>query len=383
MQSDCLSTGHQFTDDESVMGYALELATRGLGYVEPNPLVGAVITDQNRRLISAGWHTRFGDAHAEVMAMADAPSTAGSCLYVTLEPCSHHGKTPPCAEAVVKAGFQRVFVGCQDPASHVSGRGIAMMRDAGLDVHVGLCDLEARELIRPFAMLHTRGRPWVHAKWAMTLDGRIAASTGHSQWISGEASRAVVHQLRGRMDAVITGAGTVAADNPRMTARPPGPRTATRVVLDSQGTSIGPESQLVQSISIAPLLVVVSDSATDKAVDALKATGAEVARLSSSAAGRICVDALLGELGSRGMTNVLIEAGCGILGSFFDARLIDEVHVFVAPKLVGGVDAFPVIGGEGRQSIPTIPDLTNVEIRRLDNDTLIHGRINRVDLPEL
>jgi len=380
MEVDRLPAGHQFRDDETVMRYALKLATCGLGFVEPNPMVGAVITDQHRRLVSDGWHRRFGGAHAEVMAMSEASETVGHRLFVTLEPCSHHGKTPPCSEAVICAGFQDVNVGCEDPASHVSGRGIAMMRDAGLTVHVGLCQQESHELIRPFATLQTRGRPWVHAKWAMTLDGRIAASTGQSQWISGEESRAVVHQLRGRMDAIITGAGTVAADDPQLTARPPGPRTATRVVLDSRGTGISPKSQLVKTLNAAPLLVAVSDTANSKTVTALEAAGAEVVRLPSIADGRVCVSALLKELGRRDMTNVLVEAGSGVLGSFFDAQLIDEVHVFVAPKLVGGVDARPAIGGKGREAIPKMPDLMVVDMQRFEDDILIRGRINRTDL---
>ncbi len=380
MESDRLPAGHQFSDDESVMRYALRIATRGLGLVEPNPMVGAVITDQNRCLISDGWHARFGEVHAEVMAMTEAPATVGNRLFVTLEPCSHHGKTPPCSEAVIKAGFQDVSVGCEDPAPHASEGGVTLMRDAGLDVRMGLCQAEAMELVRPFVMLQTHGRPWVHAKWAMTLDGRIATSAGHSQWISGEESRSVVHQLRGRMDAVITGSGTVTADDPLLTARPPGPRTATRVVLDSRGTSITPQSQLLQSANLAPLLVAVTERASNQLVDVLESAGAEVVRLLSAADGRVCVKALLNDLGSRGMTNVLVEAGSGVLGSFFDAQLIDEVHAFVAPKLVGGTDALPVIGGKGRELIPEAPDLTSVDMRRLDNDFLVQGRIRRDNL---
>src|SRR5436309_2908852 len=217
------------------MHRALELAERGRGFVEPNPLVGAVLV-RDGQVVGEGWHQRYGQAHAEVNALSAAGEAArGATLYVTLEPCCHHGKTPPCTDAVLKAGVARVVVAMADPFPKVSGGGLAILRAAGVEVHVGLCEPEARELNAPYLKLLRTGRPWVHAKWAMTLDGKIATRTGDSKWISGEESRRRVHELRGRMDAILVGRGTVVADDPLLTARPAGPRVAARVVVSASG----------------------------------------------------------------------------------------------------------------------------------------------------
>src|SRR5438876_10929485 len=217
------------------MRRALELAEGGRGYVEPNPLVGAVLV-RDHQLVGEGWHQRYGEAHAEVHALAAAgPAARGATLYVTLEPCCHIGKTPPCTEAVMRAGIERVVAAMVDPFPQVAGRGAALLRDAGILVEMGLGEAEARRINAPYLKLLATGRPYVHAKWAMTLDGKIATRTGDSKWISNEASRRIVHTLRGRMDAIIVGIGTVLADDPLLTARPAGQRTAVRVVLDSQG----------------------------------------------------------------------------------------------------------------------------------------------------
>lgn len=260
------------------MRHALAIAAQGIGFVEPNPAVGAVVVDQDRRLIAEGFHRQFGKAHAEVNAIAAAGgATQDADLFVTLEPCSHHGKTPPCAEAVIDAGFRRVVIGCQDPAKHVAGRGIERIRSAGIQVVTGVCEAEALELIQPFRKLMLQRLPWVHAKWAMTLDGRIATRTGHSQWISNEQSRAEVHRLRGRMDAIITGAGTVRSDDPRLTARPAGSRVPLRVVVDSTGQSLNVGTQLVKTAREIPVLVsVVKDKAEVSHLQMLQGHGVEV-----------------------------------------------------------------------------------------------------------
>lgn len=379
MSLDALPTGHSFADDESVMRRALLIAQQGRGSAEPNPLVGAVIVDRDRRLVAEGWHARFGSDHAEVNAIRAAAGTdlRSTRLFVTLEPCSHHGKTPPCADAVIASEFAEVVVGCQDPAPHVCGRGIARMQQAGLSVTTGVCEDAARELIAPFVMLQTSRRPWVHAKWAMTLDGRIAASSGHSQWITCEQSREEVHRLRGQMDAIITGAGTMRSDDPQLTARPPGPRTAVRILLDRDGGSLEPNSRLIRTRMDAPVIVCVSDQQPVAPLEPLQNAGVEVLPVAPDSAGRPDVGALLSELGQREMTHVLIEAGAGLMGSFFDARLIDEVHVFVAPKIVGGNAALSPVGGNGRDQIPSLSDLTSVELRRFADDIYLHGRIRK------
>ncbi|MDG1896977.1 MAG: bifunctional diaminohydroxyphosphoribosylaminopyrimidine deaminase/5-amino-6-(5-phosphoribosylamino)uracil reductase RibD [Fuerstiella sp.] len=364
----------QFPDDESVMRHALDLAARGCGRVEPNPAVGAVIVDEARRLIADGFHRQFGDAHAEVNAITAAgEQTRGARMFVTLEPCCHQGKTPPCVDAVIAAGIREVVIGCQDPAPHVAGKGIAKLTATGIDVTVGVGETDAKELIAPFRKLMLERVPWVHAKWAMTLDGRIATRTGHSKWISGEESRAEVHRLRGRMDAIITGAGTVRADDPLLTARPPGPRTAVRVVVDRSGESISPSGQLMSTIREAPVLICVEETHVDADhVKRLSDLGAEILPASN---GEPVLQQLLTELGRRQFTNVLVESGGGLLGAFFDENLVDEVHVFVAPKIVGGREAISPVSGHGRAEIPKLPSLRHMTNRQFGNDTLIEGRI--------
>ncbi len=376
----------QFGSDAEAMQHALMLARRGFGRVEPNPQVGAVLTTAEGRLIADGFHQACGGPHAEVHALRAAGEQArGATLYVTLEPCCHHGRTPPCSDAVLAAGVRRVVVGCSDPAPHVAGRGLQQLRDAGLQVDVGLCGEEAEALIAPFVRLQLRQRPWVHAKWAMTLDGRIAARTGHSQWISGSESRAYVHGLRSCMEAIITGAGTVRADDPQLTVRLPaehaadlrsGDRRPLRVVLDSRGTAVQAGSALVSTLHHAPVLVCVSSACPDSECDRLAGLGVEIFRAGDGVRG-VDLQAVLGELGRRGMTHVLLESGPGLLGSFFDAGLLDELHVFVAPKLVGGAAALSAVGGLGLAEIPGNSLLDRVAWRQLGQDLLLEGRVRR------
>jgi len=237
------------------MRRALQLAEQGRGFVEPNPLVGAVVV-RDGRAVGEGWHQRYGQAHAEVNALAAAGDAArGATLYVTLEPCCHHGKTPPCTDAVLRSGVRRVVAAMYDPFPQVAGHGADLLRAAGVVVEVGLGEAEARRLNAPYLKLLATGRPYVHAKWAMTLDGKIATRTGDSKWISNEASRHRVHALRGRMDAILVGIGTALADDPQLTARPPGPRTPARIVLDSHGR-LPPTSLLAQTARTTPVLVV-------------------------------------------------------------------------------------------------------------------------------
>ena len=208
-------------DGALLMDAALKLARRGEGFVEPNPMVGAVIVSQQGEIVGEGWHQAFGGPHAEVHALAAAGERGrGGTLYVTLEPCCHFGKTPPCTQAIIRAGICKVVVATGDPAPHVAGGGIRELRKAGIDVEVGVREADAKELIAPFVKMVTKQRPWVIAKWAMTLDGKLATHDGHSKWISNAEARAEVHRLRGRVDAIVTGIGTAAADNPMLTSRP-------------------------------------------------------------------------------------------------------------------------------------------------------------------
>ncbi|MEX0700829.1 MAG: bifunctional diaminohydroxyphosphoribosylaminopyrimidine deaminase/5-amino-6-(5-phosphoribosylamino)uracil reductase RibD [Planctomycetales bacterium] len=366
------------SDPQAVMRRALELASRGLGRVEPNPPVGAVIVDDRWRLLGEGFHERFGGPHAEVAALRAAGERArGGTLFVTLEPCRHHGKTPPCTRAAIAAGVRRVVVAMEDPSPHAAGRGVAELRAAGIEVEVGLLRAAAARLAAPFIKRVSTGRPWVHAKWAMTLDGKIATRTGSSRWISNESSRAVVHALRGRMDAIIVGARTAERDDPLLTARPPGPRVAARIVVD-RDAALPLESQLVRSLEQAPLLVAASPAAPDENVQRLMDAGVEVLRFETEASGAIPIAALLDELGRREMTNVLVEGGGELLGAFFDAGEIDEAHVFIAPKLIGGRAAVTPIAGTGLPEMPQLPSLDDPRIELLEGDVYVHGPLRAV-----
>ena len=353
--------------DPDYMARALELAARGRGAVEPNPLVGAVVV-RDGTVVGEGWHERYGHAHAEVNALDQAGEAArGSTLFVTLEPCSHFGKTPPCTEAVIRAGVSRVVAAMLDPFPQVAGQGASRLREAGIVVEVGVGEAAARRLNAPYLKRLRTGLPWVHAKWAMTLDGKIATRTGASKWITGEAARARVHELRGRMDAIVVGKWTVLADDPELTARPPGPRTPTRVVLTATGTGLPNRCRILQTAQVAPVLVVTGSAGAAQLTD-WRDAGAEVVDLPD-----VQVKSVLTELGSRGMTNVLVEGGAGTLGRFRDAGEIDEIHAFVAPKLFGGVDALGPIGGLGVAELDEARSLADWDVVRLGNDLVIHG----------
>ena len=351
---------------------ALELAARGQGAVEPNPMVGCVIA-QGAEIIGEGWHRRFGQAHAEVEALRMAGDrAAGAMLYVTLEPCCHHGKTPPCTDAVLASGVCRVVVALRDPFPQVQGGGIAALQAAGLAVDVGLLEAEAARRNAPYLKLVETGRPWIIAKWAMTLDGKIATHTGQSRWISNPQSREVVHSLRGRVDAVMIGRGTAEHDDPLLTARPAGPRTAARVILDTQA-SLRSESQLVRTAGESPVLVAVGEESPSANRQRLRDAGCEVFVCNGQThAARL--DALLAEMGRRRWTNVMVEGGGRLLGGLLDAREIDEVHVFIASKLVGGASTATAVAGRGIAEMSAALRLEWPQVRQLGDDTYITAR---------
>jgi diaminohydroxyphosphoribosylaminopyrimidine deaminase/5-amino-6-(5-phosphoribosylamino)uracil reductase len=357
--------------DWQYMSRALELAERGRGHVEPNPLVGAVVV-RDGVAIGEGWHQRYGEAHAEVLALAAAGEAArGAILYVTLEPCCHHGKTPPCTDAILRAGIRRVVAAMADPFPAVAGQGLPRLRAAGVQAECGLGEAKARRLNAPYLKLLATGRPYVHAKWAMTLDGKICTRTGDSKWISGQAARSRVHELRGRMDAIIIGIGTALADDPSLTVRPPGSRTPTRIVLDSRAR-LPLNSLLATTARIVPLLVVAAEGVAPQHVAALQGSGCQVVAL-PAAAGLPLVTGLLDELGRRRMTNILVEGGAGVLGSFLDAAAIDEVHVFIAPRLAGGAEAKTPIAGRGVEGIADALNLVEYRIEWVGEDVYVHG----------
>ena len=358
------------------MRRALAEAERGRGAVEPNPMVGAVVVG-NGQLVAFGHHARFGGPHAEVVALERAGAAArGATLYVTLEPCCHRGKTPPCTEAVLRAGIARVVAAMGDPFPKVAGGGLARLRAAGLEVELGpeAEAIEARRLNAPYLKRVATGRPYVTAKWAMTLDGKIATARGDSKWISCARSRALVHEVRGRMDAIVVGIGTVLADDPQLTARPPGPRVPVRVVLDSEAR-LPLDSRLATTAREVPVRVAVTARAPIDRCAELASLGCEVVVL-SSVAGRVSIAALLDDLGRQGATNLLVEGGSVVLGRFLAEGLIDEVDVFIAPMIEGGAHSVAPIHGPGGTAMADALRLSRVEISLVDGDVRVRGALS-------
>ncbi len=364
-----------FTDTDSRhMLRALELAERGRGFVEPNPMVGCVIVKDDV-VVGEGWHERFGGPHAEVVALEAATrNTKRAVLYTTLEPCCHQGKRGPCTQAIIPAGIRRVVSAMRDPYPEVGGKGLAELKDAGIEVEVGLHEDVARQLNGPYLKLLSTGKPWVIAKWAMTLDGKIATRGGYSQWISGSAAREVVQSLRSRVDAIVVGRRTAEMDDPLLTARPESgtpARIATRVVVSSQAR-LSPGCQLIETAGDVPVLLACGPEAQKRDIRRLAGKGVEVLPFLAETRYERTLQ-LLDELGSRRMTNILVEGGSQLFGTLLDARQIDEVHVFIAPKLFGGEKALSPIGGAGIRDVSAALQLANMQVQTLGEDIYLHG----------
>jgi diaminohydroxyphosphoribosylaminopyrimidine deaminase/5-amino-6-(5-phosphoribosylamino)uracil reductase len=316
--------------DSQWMAQALHLAERGLWTTSPNPRVGCVLV-RDGKLIGEGWHERAGEPHAEVHALRAAGSAAhGATAYITLEPCSHHGRTPPCADALIEARVKRVVVATQDPNPLVAGQGVARLRAAGIDVECGLMEAAARELNIGFFSRMTRGTPWVRSKIAASLDGRTALANGTSKWITGAAARRDVQHWRARSCAVLTGIGTILADDPRLNVRDISTeRQPLRVVLDSR-LRVPPKAKILQNGTT----LVYTARADEEKLEALKTVGAEV-KILATADGKIDVPGVLRDLGSRGINEVLVEAGRTLNGALLKAGLVDELVLYLAPQLLG------------------------------------------------
>ena len=343
----------------------------------PNPLVGAVVVKAGR-VIGEGFHSAAGRPHAEREALAAcAEDPAGATMYVSLEPCAHEGRTPPCTEAIVEAGISRVVVASDDPTKKASGRGLGILRDEGIavDVFNGEIAQAARLINQPFRKHARTGRPLVVFKAAMTLDGKVATSTGDSKWISGEDSRARAHRWRAELDAVVVGIGTALSDDPLLTARVEAvARQPHRVVFDSEAR-LPITSQLIASTDAAPLTVVCGRAAPRRAVEGLKAAGAEVIVVAGENEGAR-VGAALDELGARGIQSLLLEGGPHLAGAFLDAGEIDVMHTFVAPMLAGGRNAKPPVEGEGAERIAAAQRALSTEVERIGDDILISSRFS-------
>lgn len=358
------------------MDEAIDLAAKGIGSVEPNPPVGALLV-RDGAVLGRGYHRAFGRAHAEVEAMADARAAgvnpAGATAVVTLEPCCHTGKTGPCTDALIDAGITRVVAAIEDPDANVAGQGFAKLRAAGVEVIVGPGERRARELLGPYIKLRTQARPWVIAKWAQTLDGRIAAHTGHSRWVSGEASRQRVHDLRAICDGVAAGIGTMLTDDPLLTNRSGRGRQPKPLVLDDR-LDTPTSARLFEAGQ--PVLIATCQATLQAHADraaALTAAGAEVLSLPGEPGG-VSIPALLDELGRRNWTRLLVEGGPTVMGSLLSAGLADELWVFVAPKLLGH-DGLPAVRLEPIDQMDQAVNLPAPRVEAVGEDLLLTYRL--------
>lgn len=351
--------------DLEFMHRALALAERGRGFVEPNPMVGAVVVREGR-IVGEGWHQRYGGPHAEVHALDQAGEAArGGTIYVSLEPCNHFGKTPPCVDRVIRSGVRRVVAAMLDPFPLVAGQGAARLREAGITFEVGVGELVARELNAPY-LKRLRGKSWVVAKWAMTLDGKIATTAGESKWITGASARARVHEIRGRMDAILAGRGTLLADDPLLTARLAGARIPARIILTTTAAGMDRPFRLLDTIQEAPVIVAGPAGIATK-LPRWEQAGAEFLSITG-------IDDLLTQLASRKITNLMVEGGAGVLGSFLEAGEIDEAYAFIAPKLFGGTLAPSPFGGAGIARLGEALQLGKTTTETLGDDILIHAQ---------
>lgn len=364
-------------DDVRLMRTALALARRGLGTVAPNPSVGCVIV-RDGVVLGRGWTRPGGRPHGETEALREAgPRAAGATAYVSLEPCNHFGKTPPCTRALLAAGIARVVVACEDPDPRVSGGGIRFLREAGLEVEVGLCAEEAREVNRGFFLRVAQGRPLVTLKLATTLDGRIATRSGDSRWITGEAARAWGHALRASHDAIMIGSNTAVADDPELTCRLPGlgHRSPVRIVLDSR-LRLPLTSRLVRGARQVPVWVVALAGVDRLRAQAFADCGVEVIEVAGGEVGAIDMAEVLRALGSRGLTRVLAEGGARLAGSLLREDLVDGVEWFRAPSVIGG-DGVAAVAGSGIDLLAQAPGFEGVGVRRAGPD-LVESYVRRV-----
>jgi len=363
--------------DHKHLDRAIDIAAHGRGATSPNPLVGAVIV-KDGRVVGEGFHAEIGGPHAERAALANctAADARGATMYVSLEPCCHTGRTPPCTDAIVEAGIARVVIASDDPTEKASGRGPGILRDEGIDVVIadGEAAVRARRLNQPFRKHARTGRPWVLFKSAMTLDGKVATRTGDSKWISGEDSRRMSHHWRAEVDAVAVGIGTALTDDPLLTARIDGVhRQPRRIVFDSEAR-LPLDSQLVRGASEVPLTVVVTRAAHRAAVDALEIAGAEILVATGANEPDRVRNALV-QLGAAGVTSILLEGGPHLAGAFLDAGEVDEIRLFLAPVVLGGSSARDPLEGEGAERIASAMRALTLECARVSEDVLITARM--------
>ena len=360
------------------MRRALELARRYRGYTSPNPCVGAVIV-RDGRIVGEGAHVSAGKPHAEAVALSNAGERArGATLYCTLEPCNHYGKTPPCTEAIIAAGVSQVVFAVEDPNPDVAGKGAERLREAGVEVTCSILEDEGHHLNREFFHFCRTSRPWVVLKMATSLDGKVATASGESQWITSRESREHAHRLRHEVDAVVVGAGTLTADNPRLTVRIPGGpwKQPWRIVLDSTGRST-PEAALFDSSIASPSMLATTSSAPVTAIASFESRGVDVLVAENDPLGRVDLSSFLQLLGQRGIQSLLVEGGPRVAGSFLESDLVDEVVSYLSPSLIGGDDAKSALAGPGRPALSERLWLDRLTVDRAGNDIVVRGMVRR------
>jgi diaminohydroxyphosphoribosylaminopyrimidine deaminase / 5-amino-6-(5-phosphoribosylamino)uracil reductase len=362
--------------DQRYMDQALRLAARATGRTRPNPVVGCIIVSNNK-IVGRGFHPKAGDPHAEVFALTEAGEQArGGTAYVTLEPCSHTGRTPPCSQALIKAGVSRVVAAMTDPNPQVSGKGMKMLAEAGIETKVGVREKEAQALNRPFITWITQGRPMVTLKMAASLDGKTATRTGESQWITGPDARRRVQAMRNRHDVVMVGIGTVLADNPRLNCRMAGGRDPIRLVVDSR-LRIPPQATIFNSSTTAPLMVATLEGSDSKSVKKLENQGVDVILCPENGTGQVDLPGLMQQLGQREITSVLSEAGGILSDGLLNAGVVDRLALFLAPKLIGGQEAPGLLKGLGIDRLDQAQKIGDMTFTQVGDDILLEGNLLR------
>ena len=372
------------TQDQRYMQMALKLAARGFGAVEPNPMVGCVIVKSNQ-IIGKGFHKKFGAPHAETNAIADCETIgakpSGATMYVTLEPCCHHGKTPPCTEAIIQAAPARVVVAAADPSEHAAGNGIIQMRNAGIRVDVGVCSRQAKVLNAGFLKFARSKRPWVILKWAQSIDGKLALAQGSTtgdNWISNELSRKDVHRLRRSVQGILVGINTVKADDPLLTPRPPKGKKPVRIVLDA-GLQIPLTCKLLRTTRSFPVIIITG-------AESARTNSTKVARIEKKGAELVSVptfeskcdlEATLAELGARGIAQLLVEGGADVITSFLQGRFADAVKVYIAPKILGRAGAVSIT--DSMAQLADAAPLHHVSVDEFDGDVCITGLLKEFE----
>ena len=361
--------------DEKYMRLAMQLAGNAIGRTSPNPLVGAVIVKDNR-VVGCGWHRKAGTPHAEVHALNQAGELAqGADVYVTLEPCAHYGKTPPCAKALVEAKVKNVYGGLLDVNPKVAGKGFKILEDAGIHVEYGFLQDELRKQNEVFFKWIEHKKPFVVLKVAMTLDGKIATATGQSKWITNETSRAYGYKLRDIYDGIMVGINTVIEDNPMLTARVDGGKNPIRIVVDSS-LKIDINANVVQDKS-AKTIIATTDKADKDKILKLQAQDVDVIVVDKDENDKVDIEKLLDILGQQNICSILVEGGATLSGSFVAKKLVDKVYFFIAPKIVGGKEAKTPVAGTGILNLQEALALKDIQIEKLEEDILIIGRVDK------